>query len=64
MQWTKEERKILEDENAIWTKEMDKKFKKIIRILECLRKIDGRISEKDMFGKVIFDDEFLGPDRI
>ena len=60
MEWSKEERKILEDENAIWTNEMDKKFKKLIRILEVLKTVDGRISEDNLFGRVAFDDEFIG----
>jgi hypothetical protein len=30
---------------------MDKKFKKLIKILESLKKIDGRISENNLFSK-------------
>ena len=30
---------------------MDKKFKKLIKILESLKKIDGRISEDNLFSK-------------
>ena len=57
--FTKEEKCILEDEEAVWTKEMDKKFKKLIKILESLKKIDGRISEDNLFSKCNIECEFL-----
>ena len=31
---------------------MDKKFKKLMKILENLKKIDGRISEENLFSEV------------
>ena len=31
--FTQEEKTILEDEEAVWTKEIDKKFKKLLKIL-------------------------------
>ena len=38
---------------------MDKKFKKIIKILENLKKIDGRISEDNLFRGVDFECDFI-----
>ncbi len=38
---------------------MDKKFKKLIRVLEVLKKIDGRISEDNLFEKCTIECEFL-----
>ena len=62
--FTQEEVSILEDENAKWTKEMDKKFKKLIKVLEILKKIDGRISEDNLFQKVNIECEWLLQERV
>ncbi len=43
---------------------MDKKFKKLLKILQSLKKIDGRISEDNLFAKCNFECDWLKSDRI
>ena len=62
--FTEEEKTILEDDEAKWTDEMDKKFKKIMKILQALKKIDGRISEDNLFEKCDMECQWLGKDRL
>ncbi len=43
---------------------MDAKFKKIIKILQALKKIDGRISEDNLFSKCNIECDWLKADRL